>query len=450
MSPSFWKRVSGFTAFHGGVSPRHAKHTKDAAIVDMPIPATLVVPMSQHIGAPCIPTVKPGDTVRKGQVIGDTEAVVSAPIHAPTSGKVKSVGEVVGPTHERLMAVTLTTDGEDLWDETLSAPEINSKEDFLQAVRASGLVGLGGAGFPTHVKLRAPEGHRFEHLIINGAECEPYLTVDNRAMIEETEKILYGLQQTMRWLEIPSVIFGIEDNKPEAIAHIRESIQKHPSLDASKVQVKVLPTRYPQGAEKTLVYATTGRVVPLGGLPSAVGCVVLNVTTLMTLGDYLMTGHPLVSKNLTIDGDAVVKPQNIRALIGTSIEEVLNFCGGLKEEPRMILMGGPMMGLAITDRTQPIIKNNNGILALSDKAANRRPETDCIRCGRCAAACPMYLMPKAIMDMIKFEKYSALPGSGVNACIGCGSCAYECPAHIPLVHYMKLGNAYLRKEAKSK
>lgn len=443
MSPFLRRRADGVTRFHGGVSPSHAKGTKDCAIIEMPVPKQVIIPMGQHIGAPCTPVVKPGDLVKKGQVIGAGEAFLSAPIHASTSGKVKAVGEIASATGARLMAVTIDTDGEDAWDETLTIPTITDTESFLEAVRASGLVGLGGAGFPAHVKLKAPKDHPFEILLVNAAECEPYLTVDYRAMLERTDQLLDGIRYTKRYLNIPRVIIGIEDNKPAAIEKLRKELAAAPDL--KEVEVFALPSRYPQGAEKTLIYAATGRRVPVGGLPSNVGCVVMNVTSLVFLGDYIETGRPLVAKNLTIAGDAIAEPKNVRALIGTPIREVIEFCGGLKEEPKAVLMGGPMMGLALPDMDQPILKNNNGILALTDKVLKTTNETACIRCGRCAAACPMYLLPKAIMDHIRYERYAEVPDSGVQNCIECGSCAYECPAQIPLVHYMKLGKDIIRK-----
>lgn len=434
---------SRFTRFHGGVSPKHAKHTQDCAIRQMPVPKQVIIPMGQHIGAPCVPIVKPGDLVKKGQVIGAAEAFLCSPIHATTSGKVKSVGPFAAANGARLTAIVIDADGEDAWDETLQAPVINSYEDFLEAVRQSGLVGLGGAGFPAHVKLKAPADHPFEMLVVNAAECEPYLTVDYRAMIEQTADLIEGIKAVNHWLKVPRVIIGIEDNKPLAIKQVREAAQAAGLAD--RVEVVALPSRYPQGAEKTLIYATTGRRVPAGGLPAHVGCVVMNVTSLIFLGSYLQTGRPLVAKNLTVDGDAIHEPQNIRALIGTPIREVAAFCGGLDQEPTSVLMGGPMMGIAIPDLDQPILKNNNGILFLTDQVLHHSEETDCIRCARCVTHCPMNLMPKKIMDTVKYKHYDRMESTGVLNCIECGSCAYECPAHIPLVHYMKFGKDIIRK-----
>lgn len=443
MCPFFSKRGAGFNRFHGGVSPSHAKRTRECQVRELPVPERLILPMGQHIGAPCNPTVQVGDCVKKGQVIGDSEAFVSAPIHAPTSGKIKAIGPFASANGSRMTAVTLEADGEDAWDESLQPPQVTDLDSFLRAVRQSGLVGLGGAGFPTHVKLRAPENHPFEYLLVNAAECEPFLTVDYRAMLDWTEDFLYGLQKTVQLLRIPHVVIGVEDNKPDAIAHLREQIAHKSEL--SMVEVLALPSRYPQGAEKTLIYAATGRIVPAGGLPANVGCVVMNVTSLAFLGNYLQTGHPLISKNLTVDGDALAKPQNVRARIGTPISEIAEACGGLTQQPTSVLMGGPMMGIAIPDLDQPILKNNNGILFLTEDILKYEEETDCIRCGRCSQHCPMYLMPKAIMDKMRFNQTQALPDSGVLNCIECGSCAYECPAHIPLVHYMKLGKDIIRK-----
>lgn len=445
MSPFFKRMASGFTRFHGGVSPNHAKGTKDMAVVDMPMPKLLTVPMSQHIGAPCSPIVKVGDLVKKGQKIGEAEAFVSAPIHAPTSGKIKSVGDFAAASGARMPAVVIETDGEDVWDESIAPPQVHDLASFLEAVRSSGLVGLGGAGFPAHVKLRAPKDSPLELLVVNAAECEPYLTVDYRAMLDCADDLYAGIHAVMHYLDLKKTIIGIEDNKPLAIANLKQQIIDYPDLTLEQVEIQALPSRYPQGAEKTLIYATTGRRVPAGGLPSQVGCVVMNVTSLVFLGHYLKTGQPLVAKNLTVDGDVVVGPKNVRALIGTPIEEVVQFCGGVKEEPRTILMGGPMMGFAVPNMQQPILKNNNGLLLLSEKVIQKNEETDCIRCGRCASHCPMMLLPKNIMDTIRYSRFAELPDTGVLNCIECGSCAYECPANIPLVHYMRVGKDAIKK-----
>lgn len=446
MSPFLRTQASGLKRFHGGVKPSHAKGTKNLSVVEMPIPKQVIIPMGQHIGAPCVPIVKPGDQVKKGQVIGTSEAFVSAPIHASTSGKVKAVGPFVGATGARMTAVTIDCDGEDVWDETITPPTVTCRDEFIAAIQQSGLVGLGGAGFPTHVKLRAPKDHPFEILVINAAECEPYLTVDYRAMLDNTDNLLAGIAAVTKYLDISRVVIGTEDNKKDAVTKLLQALRSEAG-DAinADVEIMALPSRYPQGAEKTLIYAATGRRVPVGGLPANVGCVVMNVTSVAFVGDYLRTGHPLVAKNITVDGDIIAHPQNIRAVIGTPIKDIVEFCGGLTGEPSKILMGGPMMGLAISSLDQPILKNNNGLLFFSERMVNNGPETDCIRCGRCSQHCPMNLLPKRIMDTVKFQKYAALSATGVMNCIECGSCAYECPAHIPLVQYMKLSKDFIKK-----
>lgn len=429
----------------GGVKVDHHKNTAECEVVRLPIPSKVVIPMQQHIGAPCEPVVKVGDEVAVGQVIGDTDKFVSAPIHASVSGKVTAVGDVKLPNGVMSKAVTIESDGEmRLW-EGIEPPKVETKEDLIKAVRASGLVGLGGAGFPTHIKLNFPEDKNIDTLIINAAECEPFITVDYRECMENSWDILSSVYTLKELLGFKRVVIAAEDNKPEAFK-VLKNIADHKDDVDDEVKLMILESKYPQGAEKMMVQSATGRQVPPGKLPADVGCVVLNVTSAAFIARYLKTGKPLVSRSLTVDGSAIAKPMNVRVPIGTNIADIINFCGGFKTEPCKILTGGPMMGLAIVGTDLPVLKQNNAILAFSKDDAVLKPETDCIRCGRCANACPMSLMPTNIVRAAKAKDTDALNKLGIMVCMECGSCSFACPAGKPLVQHMRLAKAILREE----
>lgn len=428
---------------HGGVRVPHHKNTAACETVDMPPPEKVVLSMAQHLGAVCEPTVKVGDTVAVGQVVGDSDAPVSAPIHASVSGTVSAITSLLLPGGRSVAAVVIDADGEQRLHESIQPPKVDTREDFLKAVRASGLVGLGGAGFPTYIKLNPKNLAEVDTLIINAAECEPYITTDYRECIENSWDIVSGLQTVMEFLETKRVIIAIERNKPAAIAELSRIAESVTTPD-KQVLVQALPARYPQGAEKVLIAACTGRRVPAGGLPADVGCVVMNVTTTAFLSRYLKTGVPLVERRLTVDGSAVEKPQNVRVPIGTPVRDVLAFCG-LKKPVGKLLMGGPMMGLALMDDAMPVLKQNNAILALAQEDVLEDKASACIRCGRCVEACPMKLVPPAIAaayvngDPVAMEKLS------VGCCIECGCCSYSCPAHRHIVQTMRLAKEAVRK-----
>lgn len=428
----------------GGVKVAHHKNTAELEVVRMPEPKQVILPMQQHIGAPCTPTVKVGDTVKVGQVIGDSDKFVSAPIHASVSGKVTAIGNVKLPGGAMAQGVTIESDGEMQLFEGIKPPHVETKEEFLNAIRASGLVGLGGAGFPTHVKLNIAPDKKIDTLVINAAECEPYITVDYRECIENSWDIYSGIRTIMEFLEIPNVVIAVEDNKPEAFK-ILEQIVDGDSSAGGAIKIMQLESRYPQGAEKMMVQSATGRQVPPGKLPADVGCVVMNVASVAFISRYLKTGKPLVSRSLTVDGLAINEPKNIRVPIGTSISDIVDFCGGFKEEPVKIITGGPMMGIAITDLDHPLSKSNNALLAFSKEDAKIFTETDCIRCGKCATACPMSLVPTRIVRNTKAKDADALVKDGVMVCMECGSCAYSCPAKKPLVQHMRLAKAVIRE-----
>ena len=431
----------------GGVKVDHHKNTAETEVVRIPTPSKVVIPMQQHIGAPCEPVVKVGDEVAVGQLVGDTDKFVSAPIYASVSGKVTAIGDVKLPNGSLVKAVTIESDGEmRLWD-GIKPPVVETKEDLIKAVRESGLVGLGGAGFPTHIKLNFPADKNIDTLVINAAECEPFITVDYRECVENSWDILAGVYLLKEFLGFKKVVIAVEDNKPEAFKVLKNIADHKEDIDDS-VKLMVLESKYPQGAEKMMVQSATGRRVPPGKLPADVGCVVMNVASVAFIARYIKTGKPLVSRSMTVDGSAIAEPKNVRVPIGTDIGEIIDFCGGFKEEPGKIICGGPMMGQAIVGTDLPVCKQNNAILAFAKGDAVLKDETDCIRCGRCAKACPMSLMPTNIVRAAKAKDPEKLNQLGIMVCMECGSCAFACPAGKPLVQHMRLAKAILREEGK--
>ena len=363
---TIWERWHAHT--HGGAHVPHYKNTAESETVVMDPPEKILLAMSQHIGAPCMPTVKVGDTVEVGQIVGDSGQAVSAPIHSGVSGKVTGMPTLMLPGGRTTQALEITSDGEQRLHESVQPPVVNNREDFLKAVRQSGLVGLGGAGFPAHIKLNPPNIDEVDTLIINAAECEPFITADYRECMENSWDIVSGVQTVMEFLAVRQVIIAIERNKPAAIKELSQ-IAASVSKPGREVRVKALPARYPQGAEKVLIATCTGRRVPPGKLPADVGCVVMNVTSIAVLSRYLKTGMPLLQKRLTVDGSAIAHPQNVLVTIGTPIKDVIAFCGGYQGTPGKLLMGGPMMGLALMDDELPVLKQNNAILAFSQEDA---------------------------------------------------------------------------------
>lgn len=439
---TIWERWHAHT--HGGAHVPHYKNTAESETVVMDPPEKILLAMSQHIGAPCMPTVKVGDTVEVGQIVGDSGQAVSAPIHSGVSGKVTGMPTLMLPGGRTTQALEITSDGEQRLHESVQPPVVNNREDFLKAVRQSGLVGLGGAGFPAHIKLNPPNIDEVDTLIINAAECEPFITADYRECMENSWDIVSGVQTVMEFLAVRQVIIAIERNKPAAIKELSQ-IAASVSKPGRELRVKALPARYPQGAEKVLIATCTGRRVPPGKLPADVGCVVMNVTSIAVLSRYLKTGMPLLQKRLTVDGSAIAHPQNVLVTIGTPIKDVIAFCGGYQGTPGKLLMGGPMMGLALMDDELPVLKQNNAILAFSQEDAAVDPITPCIRCGRCVAACPMQLMPTDIARAYSAKDVDAMKRLDVATCMECGSCAYSCPAHRPIVQTMRMAKEAVRQ-----
>lgn len=423
-----------------GIFVKHLKNTAEEKTVSMPVPSTVTIPMSMHIGAPCEPLVKMGDLVKVGQKIGESNAPFSAPIHASVSGKVKQVTEFRNALGMVSKAVVIEADGEQAISEEVKVPVINSREDFINAVKESGVVGLGGAGFPTHIKLNPKNLDEIDTLVINAAECEPYITSDYRECMESPEDIIEGINVVKKWLNIKNAYIGIESNKPASIKLLGELSEKHEGID-----VVELKAQYPQGAEKVIIYSTTGRVVKDGQLPADAGVVVLNVTTVSFIAKYLKTGMPLVSKRLTVDGTGANKGMNVIVPLGTAIKDVFEFCGGLKADCKKVLMGGPMMGMAVPDLDQPVVKNNNAIIALNEKDATPAEETDCIRCGKCVYACPLNLMPAALEKAYDARNAESLVAHDVNLCMNCGCCSYVCPAKRNLAQKNQLAKIFVRQ-----
>ena len=396
-----------------------------------------------HIGAPATPVVRVGDKVRVGTLIAEAGGAISAPIHASVSGKVTKVIDYLLSNGQTVPAIVIESDGEMTPDERIAPPVVNSRESFLEAVKNSGLVGLGGAGFPTHFKQSADPA-RIEHLIINGAECEPYVTSDTVTMQDRADDMQTALEAMKQYLGIKHVIIGIENNKKQAIETMY-AMAARISADCT-AEVKVLPALYPQGGEKVLIYHTTGKIVPIGKLPIDVGCVVLNCTTLAMIGSYLKTGMPLVRKCVTVDGGAVKEPQNVIVPIGTSMEDVFAVCGGLTETPDRVVYGGPMMGVAVPDTSAPIMKNTNAILALTKRETKTPKTTACIRCGSCTNSCPFGLNPAAFARAYQARDAVSLDALSLMGCMECGCCSFVCPANRPLVQTNKLAKAFLKEE----
>ena len=427
----------------------HHKNTAEMPAVRMPAPSEVLISMSQNIGAPSVPCVKAGDKVCVGTLVATGGGYVGAPIYSSVSGTVKGIESYLQSNGRRTDAIRIISDGEMTPDPAIAPPEITDIDSFSSAVRTAGIIGLGGAGFPTSVKLDAEKKGLISKIVLNGAECEPYITSDTRTMIDDAHLVREGVELLLRFISADELVIGIEANKPECIAKMSETF-----ADMAKVRVETLPDTYPQGGEKVLIYNTTGRVVPEGKLPSDVGCLVLNVTTVAEIARFAKTGMPLVEKCVTVDGSAVKTPMNVIVPIGTPISAVLDFVGGTTEDVGKVLYGGPMMGISVSSTDEPVLKNTNAITVLTRRDALNFKTTACIHCGRCLVACPMGLNPTAFAKAMNIPELASrverLNDAKIGLCIECGCCSFVCPAKRPLVQNNRLGKADARAYAIAK
>lgn len=445
--------VSKLFKIRGGVHPDDRKQlSMNQAIEALPMPPLLHIPLQQHIGAPAEPLVQRGQMVKKGQLLARNQGAISAPVHAPTSGRIMGIGGY--PAHHvsglLVRTITLKPDGEDEWcdlpavsDDPLSL----EPEEIARRVAEAGIVGMGGATFPSAVKLNLRKRYTLHTLVINGAECEPYLTCDDRLMQEQSEEVLDGVLLMAHALGVERILFAIENNKPLAQAAMGQAAKSHPS-----VTVVGLPTRYPMGSEKHLVQTLTGKETPSRGLTADIGIVVHNVATALAVHEALRYGRPLISRVVTVSGGAIKQPRNLRVPIGAPLQALIKHCGGFTQEPVRLISGGPMMGQPIPGTNIPVIKGSNGLIALSADEVESAEEMPCIRCASCVQACPCGLVPLEMAATIRAGSLDSSVGLGLLDCIACGSCSYVCPAHIPLVHYFNYAKGELaaRQRAKHK
>jgi len=425
--------------FKSGIHPSYKKtSTENCSVCVAKTPQKVVIPLQQHIGAPTKPLVNKGDDVKIGQVIGESAAFVSASVHASISGKVKSVAPHWHPSGKMVDSITIESDGKDEAFEEKSPKRDYSQlspEEILIIAKKAGLVGLGGATFPTHVKLSPPKEKKIDAVILNGAECEPYLTADHRIMLEKPENVVYGLKAIMKALNVSKGYIGIENNKKDAIKIMQETCSKN-GVD---IELHGLKVKYPQGAEKMLIKAILGRDVPTGGLPMDVGVVVQNVGTAAAFAEAIQFSKPIIERVVTVSGAGIKEPKNLMVRIGTMFSEVIEECGGLKSDAKKVLMGGPMMGIAQTTLEVPVVKGVSGIVALTGEEIEFEKSRACIGCGSCVDVCPMFLLPTRISNFSKYNLFDKAQQFGVMDCIECGCCTYVCPSKIHLVQWIRYG-----------
>ncbi|MCL2766798.1 MAG: electron transport complex subunit RsxC [Peptococcaceae bacterium] len=440
-------------SFFGGVHPNDSKkYSADKPIEVAPIPERVIIPLRQHLGAPVSAIVKKDDQVKKGQLIATSDAFVAGNIHASISGTVSAVADYPHPVAGTCPAIVIEGDGQDAWVDGIPQErdweKLDNKE-MLQLVRDAGIVGMGGATFPTHVKLAPPPDKKIDTLIINGSECEPFLTADYRAMLEYADRIKTGTLITMKILGVQTAVVGIEDNKPEAVKSVQNA------FSGTSVKVQALPTKYPQGAEKMLIYALTGRSVPSGGLPMDVNAVVQNIGTVIGISDAVTQNKPLIERVVTISGSAVKEPKNLLLRIGFNVADALALCGGLSGDVAKIISGGPMMGFAQSTMDLPVIKGTSGVLFLTKSDVNYDKERACIHCGGCIEACPMGLNPSMLSILGQNLLYEeAKDQYDLLDCMECGCCVYQCPSKRHIVQYIRYAktqnaNKALQEKAKA-
>lgn len=441
-----WSQVKG------GVHPdSHKSRSSALSIIQARLPETLVLPLRQHAGSEAIPLVRPGDKVLKGQQIAVAGSDVSAPVHASTSGKIIAIAEcpVPHPSGLPANAIMIESDGDDRWIDLdiPSDPFAEPPMELAERVARAGIVGMGGAIFPAAVKLKQGTRHEIKTVLVNGSECEPYLTTDDRLMRERAEQIVDGARLIQHILRAYRIVIAIEDNKTEAIAAMRAAAEPY-----GAIEIAVTPTLYPMGSAKQLIQEITGQEVPAGGRSTAVGVLVHNVGTVYAIQQALRFGRPLISRVVTVAGGCVKNPRNVETVIGASVDHLINACGGLKDDPARLLLGGPMMGVALPSAHVPVIKGATGILALRRNEIPLTTESPCIRCARCVQACPMGLLPLEMARHARIDDFDGADAAGLKDCILCGSCAYVCPSHIPLVHHFQyaLGEKDARRKVARK
>ncbi len=423
----------------GGVHPPTSKQlTSHLAIEEMPLPAELEIVLGQHIGAPCEPVVEKRASVAEGDLIGEVVKGLGVPIHAPAAGKVKELTVSAHPMRVSSPSVTIKT-AADVEPRQYTASDWTSltSDELLQKIEKAGVIGVGGAGFPTHVKLSPPADANIDTLILNGAECEPYITADHRQMLESPDEVIEGARIMLRILGVSHCRVGIEDNKPDAIAAMTTAAAEQ-SSDGAEISVHALPVKYPQGSEKQLIQSLTGRKVPAFALPSQIGVVVQNVSTARAIYEAVALDKPYYEKVITISGGGIERPANLKVKIGTRISDIVEYLGGTTPDLRKVVLGGPMMGFAVSTLDIPILKTTSSVLLLSEHEIDHRPYTNCIRCGRCVNACPMGLQPNEIGIYVPAGKSEETEPFGALECFECGSCAYVCPAKRPLVQFIRL------------
>lgn len=423
----------------GGIHPAENKLSSNVPIETVPVPKQAIVPLGQNLGAPSKPVVKKGDVVKVGQLLAEAGGFISTNIHSPVSGKVFKIDNAIDGSGYKRPAVIINVEGDE-WDESIDTStgivsEITlSSKEIIDRIKNAGVVGMGGATFPTYVKLMPPPGKIAEYLIINGVECEPYLTSDHRLMLEKGQEIIIGTRILMKALNVKKAFIGIENNKPDAINHMRELVKPYDGIE-----VQTLKVQYPQGGEKQLIKASVNREVPSGKLPIEVGCVVQNVGTAYAAYEAVQKNKPLIERVVTITGKAVKKPSNFLARIGTPISQLIEAAEGLPDNTGKMIGGGPMMGKAITSVDVPVVKGSSGVLLMKKEESSRRIESPCIRCSKCTYVCPMGLEPFLLSQAGKLSNFEMAENESIMDCIECGSCQYGCPAGIPLLDYLRLG-----------
>ncbi len=435
--------------FKGGVHPPQNKNTAGCAVEIMPPPQRVTIPLSQHIGGTCVPLVKKGDKVDKGQIIGDVESGLGCPVHASVSGTVESIEVKTNAAGQRIGQIVIEND----YEERLS-PDITpidkkidelKIEDVIEITRKAGIAGMGGATFPTHAKLSSAVG-KIRHLIINCAECEPYITVNHRLLLEKTDNVINGLKILLKVFGLRKGYIAIEDNKPDAIKKLEEKAEKEEDF----FEVCVMKTKYPQGDERQIIYALTGKELTSGHLPFEVECLILNAETVSAIYEAVVYGMPLVERFVTVDGDCIREPKNLSVRIGTPINELIDFCGGLIKDPHKIICGGPMMGIAQWKMYAPIIKGTSSVIVFSNKKRKRfTDKPSCIHCGRCVGHCPMHLMPNYLAAFAKTGQLDKCKQFDILGCVECGSCSYDCPADVPIVQTIRAAKGKILDEMRA-